>query len=729
MINSISITGVPPYEGGAYLNELNKINYVFGPNGSGKSAIARLIKCGDSSNGIEMKWSSENHEEILIYDQEFVNRNISSTGAPGIYTMGEENIMLRDQIRKLNDEIETAQTNAEGFLIQIGNRDDGSGRRGELESARLAALNSCWDRKKRLPEPFDPALRGAKQKESFFEKVCKEAEEGVELKYSKDELIHRAEILFGKNLVKKQDLTIPSFDQLNNAANNPIMSKSIIGSGDVPISELILELNNGDWVNEGRRYLDKAGEVCPFCQQKIQNDLKKQLNDFFDDEFEKGVLEVEEAGVVYRAESNRILKALENLLTSELATDELDKLNNLVSILKSVTESNYSKIKAKLGEPSLKIELQGLSEVEEQIHQLLLAHNIGVRKFNEMISNEQSEKNFLVRQIWAYIVQECENDLKAYHEASERLGKALAGLTAKRDAQLLLVAEKKTKLEELESKITSIKPSVDRINSLLRGAGFTRFRLEVGGEEDSYRIVRKDGSDATKTLSEGERTFISFVYFYATLDGSLSKSGTTTRRIVVLDDPISSLDSDVLFTVSAMVRKMASDVREGNSNIAQLIVLTHNTIFHHEITFDKSGEKNGDRSFYLITKRSDESLITKCNNNPVASTYEQLWNQIRGDDLDPVTARNAMRRILENFFNLYGGQPLEVAIERLDGDELTIAKSLLLWVHAGSHGAFEDYDYVSSSSTVEEYRNVFERVFEANGHLSHYQYMMSKSID
>lgn len=203
MISSISITGLPPYEGGACLNELNKINYVFGPNGSGKSAIARLIKCEDSSNGIEMEWSSENHEEILIYDLDFVNQNISPTGVPGIYTMGEENIKLRDQIRKLNDEIGTAQTKAEDYLIQIGSQDEESGKSGELEKARLAALNSCWERKRKLPESFDPALKGAKKKESFFEKVCEEAKNGVKSVYSKDELINRADILFGKNLVKK----------------------------------------------------------------------------------------------------------------------------------------------------------------------------------------------------------------------------------------------------------------------------------------------------------------------------------------------------------------------------------------------------------------------------------------------------------------------------------------------------------------------------------------------
>ncbi|MFD2879946.1 AAA family ATPase [Paenibacillus rhizoplanae] len=61
------------------------------------------------------------------------------------------------------------------------------------------------------------------------------------------------------------------------------------------------------------------------------------------------------------------------------------------------------------------------------------------------------------------------------------------------------------------------------------------------------KIVREDGKDAKDTLSEGEKTFITFLYFYQLLKGSNDISEIMTDKVVVIDDPISILDSSVLF--------------------------------------------------------------------------------------------------------------------------------------------------------------------------------------
>ncbi|MFH0083694.1 AAA family ATPase, partial [Pseudomonas aeruginosa] len=71
------------------------------------------------------------------------------------------------------------------------------------------------------------------------------------------------------------------------------------------------------------------------------------------------------------------------------------------------------------------------------------------------------------------------------------------------------------------------------------------------------------GMDAKETLSEGERTFVTFLYFYHLLKGSDSESGVTTDRIVVFDDPVSSLDSDILFIVSSLIKALFDEVRQG----------------------------------------------------------------------------------------------------------------------------------------------------------------------
>ncbi len=68
--------------------------------------------------------------------------------------------------------------------------------------------------------------------------------------------------------------------------------------------------------------------------------------------------------------------------------------------------------------------------------------------------------------------------------------------------------------------------------------------------------MRQDGTVADK-LSEGERNFIAFLYFYHLVRGSLTDSDVSKDKIVVIDDPVLSMDSSVLFIVSTLVMKQA----------------------------------------------------------------------------------------------------------------------------------------------------------------------------
>ena len=74
-----------------------------------------------------------------------------------------------------------------------------------------------------------------------------------------------------------------------------------------------------------------------------------------------------------------------------------------------------------------------------------------------------------------------------------------------------LLKDVKNEINELEKNITSITPTINEINRLLQGFGFTNFMIrEVPHEKNQYQIVRENGEIATSTLSEGERTFITF---------------------------------------------------------------------------------------------------------------------------------------------------------------------------------------------------------------------------
>jgi hypothetical protein len=87
-------------------------------------------------------------------------------------------------------------------------------------------------------------------------------------------------------------------------------------------------------------------------------------------------------------------------------------------------------------------------------------------------------------------------------------------------------------IQQLEKTVTSIQPTVNEINRLLRGFGFRSFYLEAM-EGNLYRLCRPDGSDAQDTLSEGERNFITFLYFFHLLKGSTSEAGLNEDRVTV----------------------------------------------------------------------------------------------------------------------------------------------------------------------------------------------------
>lgn len=94
-----------------------------------------------------------------------------------------------------------------------------------------------------------------------------------------------------------------------------------------------------------------------------------------------------------------------------------------------------------------------------------------------------------------------------------------------------------------------------------------------------------DGTLATNTLSEGEETFISFLYFLQFTKGSVDVSKISNRKVLVLDDPICSLDSTILYIVSSLVKNLIKDIRKGTSDVEQIFILTHNVFFSQGNSF------------------------------------------------------------------------------------------------------------------------------------------------
>ena len=91
----------------------------------------------------------------------------------------------------------------------------------------------------------------------------------------------------------------------------------------------------------------------------------------------------------------------------------------------------------------------------------------------------------------------------------------------------------------------------------------------------------------------------------------------TTDRVAVFDDPVSSLDNNILLIVGALIKELYHEIQAGKNNIKQIFILTHNIAFYKEVTFnpDKLHFKRNESTFWTVKKNGLESKIQKLSSN------------------------------------------------------------------------------------------------------------------
>lgn len=371
-----------------------------------------------------------------------------------------------------------------------------------------------------------------------------------------------------------------------------------------------------------------------------------------------------------------------------------------------------------------------MNELLSSILNLINNANEAISKHNNMVKNLSNEKKILTNQIWRFLTEEIKTETTNYKTKKDNIEKAISKIQEKIDKNNKEKQQKENEVKTLEKQTTSIQPTIDGINSLLKQFGFSSFILAKSANGNYYKLQRPDNSDAKTTLSEGEKSFVCFLYFYHLLKGSDSESGITTDRVVVIDDPVSSLDSDVLFIVSSLIKGLFDEIRSNSGHIKQMFILTHNVYFHKEITFNQKRRNNqamNEETFFTVRKDETGSQIVKWNENPIKTSYDLLWSEVRTQNKSALTIQNTLRRILENYFKILGGIDPDKICEMFDGKEKCICKSLFSWVNDGSHFAHDDLYVSIDSNQIENYLSVFRRIFEKSGHIAHYKMMMGES--
>jgi wobble nucleotide-excising tRNase len=735
MIESITIADFASYGNTPQtLDGLSKFTFVFGSNASGKTTISRVIADEDSFSKCKVTWQRGTRLQTMVYNLDFIEKNFhQSAQLKGVFTLGEKHEDILNKIAAAKAELDDLTRKIESLTYQLQGTDGAGGERGRLTDLESALKEKCWAQKQK----YDATLKGAFEgyrgsSERFKEKIIAEWTSNSAKLVSLAELEKRAKTLFGHNPTAERSIPLMETAALLNYESDPILKKRVIGKNDVDIAALIQKLGNSDWVREGRTFYEVSEGICPFCQQSTTEAFANSLNEYFDEAFEADSKAIEELSTNYKTEAARIQQQIEEIIATPLKFLDVAKLKAEKDLFDSRVTINIQRLAGKKREPSQSVELESLCNVSTAIKMLVDDTNTLVAEHNKMVANLSQERSALTAQVWKYLLEvELKSDLAAYRLSRDGLNKAIAALEIQTKEAKTEKEIKQSEIRQLERQTTSIQPTIDGINALLSSFGFHNFSLAKAEDGASYKLVRSDGSDAKATLSEGERSFVTFLYFYYLLKGSDSESGITTDRVVVFDDPVSSLDSDILFIVASLIKGLFNEVKDGSGQIKQVFILTHNVYFHREVTFNprRRDVAMGEETFWVVRKRGLLSELEKYPSNPIKTSYEMLWSEVKRSDRSNLTIQNTLRRILENYFKILGGYDLDKLCEMFAGKEKMICRSLCSWVHAGSHYAHDDIYVSIDDSMVDIYLKVFKAIFEKSRHIAHYEMMMEDASE
>jgi wobble nucleotide-excising tRNase len=733
MIESITIKNVATYAATPeVLKGLSLFNFLFGSNGTGKTTVSRVIADESKYPECDVIWKAGTKLQPMVYNHDFVERNFNqSVEFKGVFTLGEKQLDTLTRISSAKAELDDLTTKIETLTKGLQGVDGNGGKKGELLALETGLKDKCWAQKQKHDTKLQGGFEGYRNdSKKFKSKVLKEQAANTSTLLTLAELEKKSESVFGTTPEIEAAVSTVDGDILLSYETDAILKKRVIGKEDVDISAMIKNLENSDWVREGRAFYDVNDEVCPFCQQETTNTFAQSLNEYFDETFVADSKAIDELATKYASDAARFQQQVTAIIASPSKFVDVEKLKLEQELLGTKITLNNQRLAGKKRESSQVVELESLNNVLTAIQDLVDAANIQVAAHNKVVKNLSVERATLQAQVWKFVLEELKTDLAEFSTAKDGFEKAITSM----DGQIEKVTEdrvgKAAEIRELEEQTTSVQPTIDGINALLSSFGFHGFKLAKAASETSYKLVRSDGTDAKATLSEGEKTFVTFLYFYHLLKGSDSDSGMSTDRIVVFDDPVSSLDSDILFIVSSLMKGLFDDVRAGAGHIKQVFVLTHNVYFHKEVTYNPKRKEVAmkEETFWVVRKPGLVSKIDNHSTNPVKTSYELLWAEVRKTERSNLSIQNTLRRILENYFKILGGIEFDQICEMFEGKEKLICKSLCSWVHDGSHFAHDDLYVSIDDSMVGAYLNVFREIFHKSGHAAHYKMMMGDSF-
>ena len=465
--------------------------------------------------------------------------------------------------------------------------------------------------------------------------------------------------------------------------------------------------NVANWIETGLE-LHKEKEICEFCGNSISNERKKELLAHFSEDL--------------RIHKEKIYRLLTRIEESKITTPQLRKTDFYKQFQKEFERQNnslkgiikkYNQLLNELAKTVKKKKENSFESLElpDTIEDLSDELSVAIENYNEVITSNNSYTDQFAEKK-ASAIQKLKKHYTACFIEEIKLPKVETKISLYKARERMLEDLQRSinrEIIELEAKISNAQLGRKELNtSIERFLGRDEIKVEVVKYEDQERFILKRNDEKALNLSEGEKTAIAFSFFLT----KLREIDDFEKAIVFIDDPISSLDSNHIFQVNAIIKDFFFLKKDENSSwqltCDQLFISTHNFDFFSLLReLPKKGSPQNhlelQHSYYYVRRiNEEEAIIDKLPKaiEKYTSEYHYLFKEIydfhhsdnKSDYGVLMNIPNAVRRFVE----LY-------TYSRLPGNRSSTVdqRANKLWGQERSKRILKVFHYFSHSNNIE----------------------------
>lgn len=415
---------------------------------------------------------------------------------------------------------------------------------------------------------------------------------------------------------------------------------------NITIEALKKDAQVGSWVEQGISiHSDRHSKTCLFCGNQISDNRFEELRAHFNDSYKKLSDKIDGSVSLLYEKKQQFNSAKVSLPNTGLFYPELQSLyaplqekalgvcdeyilaiDGIIEILKKkksdMINSAYADDFAEiLG--SLTFDYA----VFENIQELIKVHNERTEHFNDSIKRAQA-------QVELHHLSEFTDEIAEAERVISDKEKEIREQTACH-AKLL------QSISQLEQEIKNSQIPADAIN---RDISFIMGRSELvfRNTEMGYLITR-NGKKA-KNLSKGEENAIALIYFFNTL---LDVNVDVEQTIIVLDDPISSFDSNFYYNA-------ISYIKEKTEQAGQTFIFTHkfSLLKDYSLMYKRDTNRYTIQRIQNVPQIINEEALIGQYHDEYAYLFKKVYSFVKNppaDTSDYLQYPNMARRLLEAF--------------------------------------------------------------------------------